>query len=110
MRWDSIHSESEHADMRLRDINKVLDQLMSGVDTLFRKVGCDPRPIREMLGGDAGITVKNVMIYLGQVRIVFCTVSGTLCVGVHDWQTNVSLFNSSSLIITDIANCGYQHP
>lgn len=52
---------------RLKEVNKVLDELKSSIEALFYRVGCDQKPIREMLGGE-GISNKNVMMYLGQIE------------------------------------------
>lgn len=46
---------------------KTLDQLKSGIDSLFTKINCDRSPIVEMLG-DAGVTETNMMQYLGIVE------------------------------------------
>ena len=67
-RYDSLHTDSEIAEKRLVDVNKILEQLMSGIDTLFKKVECDPKPIKEMLGGNSGITPSNVLRYLGMIE------------------------------------------
>ena len=32
------------------------------------KIGCDPKPIYEMLGGEEGINNKNIMTYLGLIE------------------------------------------
>ena len=63
-----LQKESTMADDRLREINKVLDELRSSINTVFHQIGCDAKPIRDMLGGDAGLNNKNVMIYLGLVE------------------------------------------
>ena len=41
---------------------------MAGIESLFKRTECDPRPIKEMLGGEAGINTSNVMRYLGQIE------------------------------------------
>ncbi len=32
------------------------------------QIGCDPKPIYDMLGGEAGIDNKNIMTYLGLIE------------------------------------------
>lgn len=49
-------------------VNKMLDQLLSGVDAVFSMIDCDPGPIRNMLGGDSGINKKNIMVYMGLIE------------------------------------------
>ena len=38
------------------------------MEALFARIGCDPRPIRDMLGGDVGVTNKNIMVYMGLIE------------------------------------------
>ncbi|XP_064383844.1 uncharacterized protein LOC135332862 [Halichondria panicea] len=47
---------------------KVLEQLMSGIDSVFSKIGCDSTAITDMLGGHAGVTETTVLQYLGIVE------------------------------------------
>lgn len=67
-KFETIASSTNRSETRLREINKTLDQLRSGIESLFGRINCDPRPIRQMLGGDAGINNKNIMVYLGQIE------------------------------------------
>jgi hypothetical protein len=48
--------------------SRVLDQLKSGIDSVFSKIGCDSTAINELLGGHAGITESNMLQYLGLVE------------------------------------------
>ena len=55
-------------DTQLRDASKVMDLLQVDVGAIFKKVGLDPKPVAEMLGGTKEITEKNIMLYLGMVE------------------------------------------
>jgi len=54
-------------DLKYDGTMKTLDQLKSGIDSLFNKINCDRSPIVEMLG-EAGVTETNMMQYLGIVE------------------------------------------
>jgi len=60
-------SQSEAFDMKYVATMKTLDQLKSGIDSLFNKINCDRSPIIDMLG-EAGVTETNMMQYLGIVE------------------------------------------
>jgi chromosome segregation ATPase len=47
---------------------RVIEQLKSGVESLFNKTGCDSTTITDMLGGQAGITSTNVLQYMGIIE------------------------------------------
>jgi len=47
---------------------KVLDQLKSGIESVFSKIGCDPTAITDLLGGHAGVTDTTVLQYLGTIE------------------------------------------
>jgi len=63
-----VHKEADGYEGRLREINKLLDHLKETVSSMFQRMGCDPRPILEMLGNEAGISTKNLMMYLGLIE------------------------------------------
>lgn len=58
---------TENAQQRLKEVNKVLDSIMSQIYETFKRVKCDARPIEEMLGDDS-INAKNVMVYMGLIE------------------------------------------
>jgi hypothetical protein len=60
--------EADSDEERLKEINKTLDQLRVGVQSLFDKINCDPKPINDLLGSGQGIRDNNMMIYLGLVE------------------------------------------
>ena len=47
---------------------RVIEQLRSGVESLFNKSGCDGSAILEMLGGSAGVSDSNLLQYLGLIE------------------------------------------
>ena len=67
-KFNNERQTCDEASTKLRHVNKNMDQLLSSIDGIFKKISCDPKPILEMLGGDAGIVSKNAMIYLGQIE------------------------------------------
>jgi coiled-coil domain-containing protein 63/114 len=60
--------EADKAESRLTEVNKILDQLRTGVKSLFTKIGCDDSVILDMLGGDSDVTDRNLMLYMGSVE------------------------------------------
>ncbi|XP_075423991.1 coiled-coil domain-containing protein 63 [Ascaphus truei] len=46
-----------------KENNKLLDQLITAVDSLFTTFHCDPSSVKELLGGSEGLTYLNVMQY-----------------------------------------------
>ncbi|XP_065842357.1 uncharacterized protein [Oscarella lobularis] len=48
--------------------SRILDQLKSGVDSMFTKIGCDRSAITDMLGGQTGVTDANLMQFLGIIE------------------------------------------
>jgi len=66
-RLNKAVDESKTKEVKLKQINKTLDNLMSEIHVLFSRLGCDAKPIQEMLGEDQ-INHKNVMIYMGLIE------------------------------------------
>jgi len=64
---DSTNTLKQGYDLKYDGTMKTLDQLKSGIDSLFNKINCDRSPIIDMLG-DAGVTETNMMQYLGIVE------------------------------------------
>ncbi|XP_064619947.1 coiled-coil domain-containing protein 63-like isoform X2 [Lineus longissimus] len=65
---DVATKDADSDEERLKEINKTLDQLRVGVQSLFDKINCDPKPVNELLGSGHGIRDNNMMIYLGLVE------------------------------------------
>lgn len=68
---DSLSSSTEQADQYdtlFKQSKKILEQLKSGVDSLFNKINCDRSAITDMLGGKSGATDSNMMQFLGLIE------------------------------------------
>ena len=68
MQYRDVEAASNKTEQRLKKVNKVLDHVKHGIEKLFKRLRCDLTPIVAMLGGEAGISNKNAMIYLGQIE------------------------------------------
>ncbi|XP_040271538.1 outer dynein arm-docking complex subunit 1 [Bufo bufo] len=53
---------------QLKGVMKILDQLKSGIDSLFKKINCDRSVLDEMLGTSSSIREANIMQYLGLIE------------------------------------------
>ncbi|XP_056242579.1 coiled-coil domain-containing protein 114 isoform X1 [Seriola aureovittata] len=49
-------------------ISKILDEIKTGVNSIFSKMECDHSVIEDMLGSSTGISENNIMSYLGLVE------------------------------------------
>ncbi|XP_066528180.1 coiled-coil domain-containing protein 114 isoform X2 [Hoplias malabaricus] len=49
-------------------ISKILDQIKTGVNSLFNKIDCDRAVVEDMLGSSTGIRDNNIMTYLSLVE------------------------------------------
>jgi len=59
--------QNKAKEKRLKEVNRTLDNLMGDILGLFNRLGCDARPIQEMLGEEA-VNHRNVMIYMGLIE------------------------------------------
>jgi hypothetical protein len=64
----AVEVETRHHESRHSRNTTILDQVKSGVDSLFTKIDCDRSAITDLLGGQAGISELNVMQYLGIIE------------------------------------------
>lgn len=39
-----------------------------GIESLFKKINCDPTFIEDMLGGQQGVTNQNMLQHLGEIE------------------------------------------
>ncbi|XP_063293205.1 outer dynein arm-docking complex subunit 1 isoform X2 [Pelobates fuscus] len=53
---------------QLKGVMKILDQLKTGIDSMFRKINCDRSILDEMLGSSSSIRETNIMQYLGLIE------------------------------------------
>ncbi|XP_033642648.1 coiled-coil domain-containing protein 63-like [Asterias rubens] len=60
--------DADGHDSKLKSVNKILDQLKAGVESLFSKTSCDRSTINDMLGSAAGVTDETIMQYLGLIE------------------------------------------
>ncbi|XP_066466090.1 coiled-coil domain-containing protein 63 [Tiliqua scincoides] len=63
---DKLQKTTEEANLneyKLKESNKILDQLKQAVDFLFKQTGCDATKIMEHLGETGEITDQNLMQY-----------------------------------------------
>ncbi|BFZ23745.1 hypothetical protein BsWGS_26784 [Bradybaena similaris] len=51
-----------------KEVMKVLDQLKSGIESMFNKINCDRSAIDDMLGASRNITDTNMIQYLGIIE------------------------------------------
>lgn len=54
-------AEGEQHDNQHKHTKKILEQLKSGIDSLFNKINCDKSAIENLLGSKEGITDNNLM-------------------------------------------------
>ncbi|KXJ14271.1 coiled-coil domain-containing protein 63 [Exaiptasia diaphana] len=68
---DQLNEETEQHeqyDNQHKHTNKILEQLKSGIDSLFSKINCDKSAIENLLGSKEGITDNNMMQFLGIIE------------------------------------------
>ncbi|XP_042199721.1 coiled-coil domain-containing protein 114 [Callorhinchus milii] len=53
---------------RVKAVNKILEQLKTGTESLFTKIGCNRSILDDMLGSSCGITDTTIMQYLGLIE------------------------------------------
>uniref|UniRef100_UPI0037E8BBB3 coiled-coil domain-containing protein 114 n=1 Tax=Semicossyphus pulcher TaxID=241346 RepID=UPI0037E8BBB3 len=63
-----IEFQAEDYESRASFIGKVLDQIKTGVNSIFSKIECDRSVIEDKLGSSSGISDNNIMSYLGLVE------------------------------------------
>ena len=85
-------------------MNKVLDELRSGVDQLFRSIQCDSSVIQDMLGSDDRVSNKNILQYMGiieQKTMELLQAQQYLQMKVCSIPCRYSYLNISLYVITD---------
>ncbi|CAH1801342.1 unnamed protein product [Owenia fusiformis] len=60
--------ESDTSTRQLTAINKIMQELKDGINIMFRRIGCNPKPIDDMLGSSSGVQDTNCMLYLGLIE------------------------------------------
>ncbi|XP_076603959.1 coiled-coil domain-containing protein 114 [Chaetodon auriga] len=61
-------SQAEEYEKQASIISKILDEVKTGVNSIFSKMECDRSVIEDILGSSAGISENNIMSYLGLVE------------------------------------------
>ena len=64
----ATNQDQDDGETRAREISKILDQVRVSLASIFAKIGCDARPLHEMLGSAKEVTDDNMMMYLGLVE------------------------------------------
>ncbi|XP_059808076.1 coiled-coil domain-containing protein 114 isoform X1 [Hypanus sabinus] len=65
---EEVSKQCELYESRLTAGKKILDQLKTGIESLFNQINCDRSILDEMLGSSSGIRDNNVMQYLGLIE------------------------------------------
>ncbi|XP_048029465.1 coiled-coil domain-containing protein 114 [Megalobrama amblycephala] len=65
---EECERQTQQYEAQANDINKILDQINTGIDSVFNKIDCDPTLVVDMLGSSSGISGSNVMTYLSLVE------------------------------------------
>ncbi|XP_034724975.1 coiled-coil domain-containing protein 114 isoform X1 [Etheostoma cragini] len=63
-----IESQAEDYENQASIMSKILDEIKSGVNSIFSKMECDRSVIEDLLGSSTGISENNIMSYLGLVE------------------------------------------
>ncbi|XP_056292678.1 coiled-coil domain-containing protein 114 [Pseudoliparis swirei] len=61
-------SQAEDYEDKVNIINKILDQIKTGVNSIFSQMDWDRSVIEDILGSSTGISENNIMSYLGLVE------------------------------------------
>ncbi|XP_068567821.1 coiled-coil domain-containing protein 114 [Cebidichthys violaceus] len=61
-------SQAEDYENQASIISKILDEIKTGVNSIFSKMGCDRSVMEDLLGSSTGISENNIMSYLGLVE------------------------------------------
>uniref|UniRef100_A0A8C9XZ71 Outer dynein arm docking complex subunit 1 n=1 Tax=Sander lucioperca TaxID=283035 RepID=A0A8C9XZ71_SANLU len=61
-------SQAEDYENQASIMSKILDEIKTGVNSIFSKMECDRSVIEDLLGSSTGISENNIMSYLGLVE------------------------------------------
>ncbi|XP_044260401.1 protein lava lamp-like [Tribolium madens] len=64
----TITQEVEEDEQKLKETERYISQMLSGIDTLFKLCRCNNDPVLQLLGDNATINVYNALFYLEQVE------------------------------------------
>ncbi|XP_066484779.1 outer dynein arm-docking complex subunit 1 [Tiliqua scincoides] len=68
MQQEQTVNEAKLIELQLKSTCKVLEQLKSAIESLFRKLQCDRSALEKLLGGTTAARDENVPIYLGLIE------------------------------------------
>ncbi|CAI8006655.1 Outer dynein arm protein 1 [Geodia barretti] len=63
-----VEEEAGEFERRFKTSTATVEQLLTGVDSVFTKTGCDSSAITSLLGGHSGVTETTILQYLGVVE------------------------------------------
>uniref|UniRef100_A0A674BH23 Outer dynein arm docking complex subunit 1 n=1 Tax=Salmo trutta TaxID=8032 RepID=A0A674BH23_SALTR len=58
-------SQAHENEVLASAVSKILDQIKTGVNSVFHKMDCDRSVVEDLLGSSSGIRENNIMTYLG---------------------------------------------
>ncbi|XP_047204068.1 coiled-coil domain-containing protein 114 isoform X1 [Girardinichthys multiradiatus] len=61
-------SQAETNENRAAVLSRILDEIKTGVNSIFSEIGCDRSAVEDRLGFSSGITENNIMTYLDLVE------------------------------------------
>ncbi|XP_041745032.1 coiled-coil domain-containing protein 114 isoform X1 [Coregonus clupeaformis] len=61
-------SQAHENEVLASAVSKILDQIKTGVNSVFHKMDCDRSLVEDLLGSSSGIRENNIMTYLGLVE------------------------------------------
>ncbi|XP_020364630.1 coiled-coil domain-containing protein 114 isoform X1 [Oncorhynchus kisutch] len=61
-------SQAHENEVLASAVSKILDQIKTGVNSVFHKMDCDRSVVEDLLGSSSGIRENNIMTYLGLVE------------------------------------------
>ncbi|KAI2659248.1 Coiled-coil domain-containing protein 63 [Labeo rohita] len=67
-RLQECRAQTRQYEAQADHISKILDQVKTGIDSMFRNIDCDLGWMEGVLGSSSGITDGNLMTYLGVVE------------------------------------------
>ncbi|KAL7408573.1 hypothetical protein ABVT39_025779 [Epinephelus coioides] len=64
----AAESQAEDYENQASILSKILDEIRTGVNSIFSKMECDSSVIEDNLGSSSGVSENNIMSYLGLVE------------------------------------------
>ncbi|XP_041815303.1 coiled-coil domain-containing protein 114 isoform X2 [Chelmon rostratus] len=67
-RQKESESQAEDYEKQASNISKILDEVKTGMNSIFSKMECDRSVVEDILGSSTGISENNIISYLGLVE------------------------------------------